>query len=228
MEHLYIICPYRAKADQQFRKDQLQKFLTHMKKYLTEYSNNYTIIVCEQNDDKPFNRGMLFNIGHLETKKILHINNINIFSHQNVDCLPISVNYFNFNQFGFKDIYGYPGGLGAMYICNGEDYEKINGYPNNLWGYGADDKALLWRAQINNINVDRTEYNNNSIQELEFIGEKNWSYNDKNGDLAMDDIKNNEWNLNGLNSIKYSIESKIYDSNYNYWHYMCNLYNDTG
>ena len=55
MKKLAIIIPYRD------RKSHLEMFLPYMKKYLKEY--DYKIYVIEQNDNKPFNRGKLLNIG---------------------------------------------------------------------------------------------------------------------------------------------------------------------
>ena len=52
---LGIIAPYRK------RPGHLRRFKEHISEYLKDY--DYELIVVEQADDLPFNRGKLLNIG---------------------------------------------------------------------------------------------------------------------------------------------------------------------
>ena len=64
MEKLGIIVPYRN------RYEHLQEFKKSIVKYLDSNSyDNYVIIIVNQDDAKLFNRGMLCNIGFLESQK---------------------------------------------------------------------------------------------------------------------------------------------------------------
>ena len=63
MDRLAVIVPYRN------RKKQLEKFIDHTSKYLSNRDFEYYIIVAEQADDKEFNRGKLLNIGFKEAVK---------------------------------------------------------------------------------------------------------------------------------------------------------------
>ena len=55
-KRLAIIVPYRD------RRKQLDIFIPHMDSFLKDKGIDYQIIVAEQRDDRPFNRGKLFNI----------------------------------------------------------------------------------------------------------------------------------------------------------------------
>ena len=54
-KRLAIIVPYRD------RRKQLDIFIPHMDSFLENKGIDYQIIVAEQRDDRPFNRGQLFN-----------------------------------------------------------------------------------------------------------------------------------------------------------------------
>ena len=55
---LAIIVPYRD------REEHLARFVPHMEKFMLDKGIEYKIFVVEQNDDRPFNRGWLINIGY--------------------------------------------------------------------------------------------------------------------------------------------------------------------
>jgi hypothetical protein len=61
---LGIIVPYRE------RESHLKKFLDGIKTYFKTQSLKYEVIVVEQLDDKPFNRGKLLNIGYIKAKEL--------------------------------------------------------------------------------------------------------------------------------------------------------------
>lgn len=73
---LSLIVPYRD------RPDHLAQFIPHMNKYLPDAS----IVIVEQADDNPFNRGKLLNVGAVVTDTshlVFH----------DVDMLPVNVDY---------------------------------------------------------------------------------------------------------------------------------------
>mgnify|MGYP003153103524 FL=1 len=54
---LAIIVPYRN------REEHLARFVPHMEEFLSDKDIEYKIFVIEQDNDKPFNRGWLLNVG---------------------------------------------------------------------------------------------------------------------------------------------------------------------
>ena len=73
---LAIIVPYRD------REEHLARFVPHMDKFLSDI--DYKIFVIEQDNDRPFNRGWLLNIGFDIAKK----QGYDYFCFHDVDMLP--------------------------------------------------------------------------------------------------------------------------------------------
>ena len=73
---LAIIVPYRD------REEHLARFVPHMDKFLSDI--DYKIFVIEQDNDKPFNRGWLLNVGY----KIAEKQGYDSFCFHDVDMLP--------------------------------------------------------------------------------------------------------------------------------------------
>ena len=78
---LAIIVPYRD------RSTHLNTFISYMKSYLKDYT--YEIIVIEQADNQPFNRGKLLNIG----AKYAIDNGFDYLCFHDVDMIPINADY---------------------------------------------------------------------------------------------------------------------------------------
>ena len=80
---LGVIVPYRG------RTTHLRKFKESITGYLDKSNISYHLIVVEQTDDLPFNRGKLLNIGfeHALKKRCDYV----VF--HDVDMLPLSVDY---------------------------------------------------------------------------------------------------------------------------------------
>lgn len=152
MHKLGIIVPYRNRADQ------LQKFLQELPKYLRKEGISYSIIVVEQHDAKPFNRGALLNVGFLEAKK----QGCDYVVFHDVDLLPRKVDYSYSDvpqelvgkivengdphfTLRIEDLtYDYFGGVTLFPV---ETFEKINGFSNKYIGWGFEDNDLLLRCQ---------------------------------------------------------------------------------
>jgi len=227
-ELIVIVC-FRARGKQTFRQQQLDYFIPYMHAYLNKQDLKHQLLVFEQNDDEPFNRGAIFNVGYLEAKKYATPGYDTYYSHHNCDVIPLTFDYTNFTRGTFKDIYGWPGGLGAAYLFDGPAYERTNGYPNNLWGWGGDDTAIMLRAEKCNIPIDRSCYNTPDVKELDkelnpTINGNNTS-NDTNRNFVLNvDQHRDYWQRNGLNTIRYTMQTKAIQPELNYSHFLVNLH----
>jgi hypothetical protein len=153
MKKLSIVVPYRD------REEHLSQFLPHMKKFLSENlkETEWKIFIVEQFDDKPFNRAKLLNVGYLESREY------DYFCFHDVDMLPDEADYSfvdlpthmasNVEQFGWKLMY--EGYFGGVTMFDKKSFEKINGYANDYWGWGAEDDDVLARCQIMEIQAQR-------------------------------------------------------------------------
>lgn len=147
-----VIVPYRDNPYQD-RKQQLETFVPYMTDYLTRLGANYDfcIIVVEQSQDgRKFNRGQLLNQGFRIAQEqgcdyhILH----------DIDLLPDDelLAYYGlyptsplhiaavWEKYQYLDLY-----FGGVCAFTTEGFAKLNGYPNNFWGWGGEDEELYHR-----------------------------------------------------------------------------------
>jgi len=128
-----IIVPYRD------RPDHLAKFVPHY----TALFPMAEIIVVEQADNRPFNRGWLLNVGFEQA-----IGNHVIF--HDIDMIAASgmQHYIKFpehptqlathaQQFGYR--MPFPEYFGGVTSFSVDDFEACNGFSNNFWSWGGED-----------------------------------------------------------------------------------------
>ena len=205
-----IIIPFRDSDPEQPRTKQLNEFIKYMSDYLKDIT--YKIFVIEQSDDsKKFNRGELLNIGF----KFAEQEGFTNFIFHDVDLLP-SVElkkYYTdapdkspihiaavWSRYGKNTDY-----FGGIVAFNKQMFNKINGFPNNFWGWGGEDDELYKRTKPY---YTITKSKNGSIRDLENMNlqQKLWYLKDndlkfmqKREALAEHD---RTWQTNGLNNIK--------------------------
>lgn len=132
-----IIVPYRD------RKDHLKKFIPHYTRLFPEAE----IIIVEQLDSKPFNRGKLLNIGALHATT-------NHFIFHDVDLLVLSgMNHYrrvpviptllatHLQQFGYQ--LPFPDYFGGVVAFTKEQFERVDGFCNEFWGWGGEDCEMF-------------------------------------------------------------------------------------
>lgn len=207
MKKLCLIIPYRN------RQEHLDKNIPILKEYLKNINN--TIYVIEQNDQKPFNRGKLLNIGFDINKE-----QNDYFCFHDVDMVPINADYsysdsvvhiatraeqFNYNM-------PYPDYFGGVTIFARDTFKKINGFSNEFWGWGAEDDDLRDRCDGEKIKIERRLCIFKSLYHKpsgEINGGKPSSDTIKNRERYFYNKKNNKYYYKeeGLNSLNYKINS---------------------
>jgi N-terminal domain of galactosyltransferase/N-terminal region of glycosyl transferase group 7 len=205
---MYIIYAYRARPPQEFRKQELEKHQNYMMDYLkTNFPKlKYSFVVVEQNNDLPFNRGRLLNIGFIkgmQEHKKQEKNTIPYFCMHNTDIFPLENVDYSYSN-GLRDIHGYVGGIGGLTIIDFQSYNRFNGYPNNFFGWGGEDICVKDRVESLGIRIDRSCYNNKGksrVRELEVHYRDN-SQNMRNLLLAQYDKKTSGYKTNGTRQTK--------------------------
>ena len=141
---LAIIVPYRD------RRKQLDIFIPHIDSFLKDKGIHYQIIVAEQRDDRPFNRGQLFNAVFDLVK-----NDFDYFCFHDVNLLPLtdSCDYSyskkptHLASIVDDEYIPYEEFIGGVFLINKEHFEQINGFSNEYWGWGYEDNDLLERMR---------------------------------------------------------------------------------
>lgn len=134
---LAIIVPYRD------REDHLAQFIPHMNKYIPDAK----IVIVEQADEKPFNRGKLLNIGFLETEATHYC-------FHDVDMLPEIVDYserIGVTQLAKSNIQKIDY-LGGVTIFDRETFIKSGGYHNDYF-HRAEDNCMMFNLKRLRIKV---------------------------------------------------------------------------
>lgn len=149
---IIFIVPYRD------RKYQMNIFRMIMKNILEDYSSDYyEIYFAHQNDDRPFNRGAMKNIGFKAVKEKYPNDYQNItFVFNDVDTVPCEKGLLNYETTRgiIKHFYGFKYALGGIFSITGYDFELLNGFPC-YWSWGYEDNVLNTRAVKKGLTIDR-------------------------------------------------------------------------
>jgi len=210
------------------RTRELKLFMKLMNKLLVPYCEFHIYIIEQSDDGELFNIGKLKNIGFDIAKKDYSYDNY-IFS--DIDIIPD----YELIKYYSKSL-KYPISLalrGTRYMDNRnidkkmfigsllgfskDQFEKINGYPNNFWGWGGEDEAIKGRLVNSGMNtfyypskgtvIDLEETKdmktiNNVNDKLKIVKKEQIKYEKLVEDLSS-------WKKNGLSNLEYKILSEI-------------------
>jgi hypothetical protein len=205
--NLVIIVPFREPENKpSIRTEQLKKFIEHYSNFGPDYNPPRILIIEQSKDGKGFNRGALLNIGF----DIARLSNPDIYIFHDVDLISseeLIPLYYTKPLYPthiarlWKEKYNFYPFFGGIVSFTEKDFEKSNGFPNNIFGWGLEDSISYNRLVINNIPIiTPVSENKNLIKELNAkpTNEKSSIEAKK---ILLEDFKT--WNKNGINSIKY-------------------------
>lgn len=181
-----IVVPYRDRAE-------------HLTIFL-EKQKGKDIIIVEQEEGKPFNRGKLLNVGFAQSL------NYDYFIFHDVDMIPVTADYragtgavhiatmceqFNYRM-PYRDYFG------GVTIMRKNDFLKCNGFPNEFWGWGAEDDELLRRVRDAKIKVSRRNCRFKSLKHAHNLEPASYEIN-------VQKYKSPINYYDGLNSLSYDV-----------------------
>lgn len=151
MKRLCIVVPYRD------REAHLKEFYPAIVNFLGE-EIDFDILIVEQTFTKAFNRAKLLNIGFDYTK-----GEYDYYCFHDVDMLPIKADYSycpvpthlatEAEQFNYRLPYNEY--FGGVTMFDRESFQKVNGYSNEYFSWGAEDDDMFRRCQKLNIPLSR-------------------------------------------------------------------------
>lgn len=194
-----ILVPYRDNLAKE-RSPQLKDFVEHFSK--APWNQCHVYIIEQSDDDRLFNRGALLNIGARLAKKHSHI------ILHDVDLLPEEslLPYYRMIPdhplhigWVWKTKYNYSNFLGGILSLTWKDFDRVNGYPNQFWGWGGEDDVLRNRLIQGNIPVYRPTLRE-GVKELphEHVGKNPALVNPKKRDMVLsnrgrDGVRQTHW-----------------------------------
>ena len=152
---IIFIVPYRN------RMEHKQFFTKYMEFIMEDYKKeDYETYFVHQCDNRPFNRGAMKNIGFLAMREKYPNDYKNItFVFHDVDTLPYTKNLLPYETTSgiVKHFYGFYYTLGGIFSIKGQNFEKVNGFPN-FWGWGMEDNMMQDRVVSAKLHIDRTTF----------------------------------------------------------------------
>lgn len=208
-----LIIPYRN------RESHLEHFLANSFPKLKEVLPKLEVIVVEQTEGKKFNRGATINIGYDYYKQDEYD-----YITQDVDVNPIIQEAVDFYKQDvqsdyFLGIYSDGQTLGGVVKCKGSTFRKVNGFPNDYWGWGHEDKEFQNRAEHFGCKIEKIiefhEYEKKAkyfqIFQDNHVREESGKWFTAYHQFRRSDenIQKNSIMNNGLTTLKYTILEEI-------------------
>jgi hypothetical protein len=160
-EHYLGVCiPYRDNGDG-VRKNHLDTLVPYLTKFLNTRNIKHKIFIGHQVDDKLFNRSGTKNAAFLAAKEegcdYVAFHDVDMLPEKGADYSypkdnPVHIaTYLSQWEYNLRDV-EYFGGVVLFTI---EQFEAVNGYHANYWGWGMEDDDLFWRCHLKGMTNDR-------------------------------------------------------------------------
>nr|XP_060614283.1 beta-1,4-galactosyltransferase 3 [Anolis sagrei ordinatus] len=203
-----IIIPHRN------RETHLRHLLYYLHPFLQRQQLQYGIYVVHQAGNATFNRAKLLNVGVKEALKdeewnCLFVHDVDLIpenDHNLYVCDPWSPKHVSIamNKFGYNLPYlQYFGGVSAL---TPEQYLKINGFPNEYWGWGGEDDDIATRVRLAGMKIARPPVSIGHYKMVRHKGDKGNEENPHRFDLLI--RTHRAWTQDGMNSLTYNLLSK--------------------
>lgn len=199
-----MIIPFRH------RDEHLKYWLYYLHPILQRQQLDYGVYVINQFGENTFNRAKLLNVGFKEALKEY---DYDCFVFSDVDLIPMDDRniYKCFSQprhlsvsmdkFGFKLPYNqYFGGVSSL---SKQQFLKINGFPNDYWGWGGEDDDIYNRLSARGMSISRPSGN---IGKCRMIRHNRDAKNEANPQ-RFNRIAHTRQTMDndGINSLKYKV-----------------------
>ncbi|XP_064880867.1 beta-1,4-galactosyltransferase 1-like isoform X2 [Oncorhynchus nerka] len=204
LQKVALIIPFRL------RDEHLKFWLYYLHPILQRQQLDYGVYVINQDGDNTFNRAKLMNIGYAEALKEY---DYDCFVFSDVDIIPMDDRntYKCFSQprhlsvsmdkYGFKlPYYQYFGGVSSL---SKEQIMKINGFPNNYWGWGGEDDDIFNRVNNRKMYISRPDGVVGKCRMIRHERDKNNNDNPQRFKRIAHTL--NTMDTDGLNSLEYEV-----------------------
>jgi hypothetical protein len=214
-KHLKIVVPYRD------REEHLVHFLPHIREYMDDCGISYHIVIAEQAEGLPFNRGAMKNAGFL----LSGTSDYTCF--HDVDYLPLNADYSWADNPACLVLIGAEGRpakindktqrihlntvsfFGGAVLMPDALFRQIDGYSNDYWGWGFEDTDIARRFEAAGISCIRRP---GTFYPLTHVSQGHEADGSMNEDAALNRVfYNRKWHTgrlekaDGLSTLSYEI-----------------------
>uniref|UniRef100_A0A8C4YPB4 Beta-1,4-galactosyltransferase n=1 Tax=Gopherus evgoodei TaxID=1825980 RepID=A0A8C4YPB4_9SAUR len=204
LQKVAIIIPFRN------RDEHLKYWLYYLHPILQRQQLDYGVYVINQDGEETFNRAKLLNIGFEEALKEY---DYDCFVFSDVDLVPMDDRNIykcysqprhlsvSMDKFGFRLPYNqYFGGVSAL---SKEQFLKINGFPNNYWGWGGEDDDIYNRLYFKGMRISRPDAVIGKCRMIRHARDRNNEPNPQRFDRIAHTRET--MNSDGLNTLSYKV-----------------------
>ncbi|XP_053254389.1 beta-1,4-galactosyltransferase 3-like isoform X2 [Podarcis raffonei] len=202
-----VIIPHRN------REQHLKYLLYYLHPFLQRQQLTYGIYIIHQAENYTFNRAKLLNVGFKEAMKdedwdCMFFHDVDLIPEddRNVytcDRFPKHV-AVAMDKFGYKLPYkSYFGGVSAL---SPDQYMRMNGFPNNYWGWGGEDDDIAVRVALSGMVISRPSTQYGRYRMIKHGHDKGNEQNPKRFNLLAKTRRT--WKQDGMNTLEYQLLSK--------------------
>ncbi|XP_066532385.1 beta-1,4-galactosyltransferase 3 [Hoplias malabaricus] len=204
-----IIIPHRN------REHHLKYLLYYLHPFLQRQQLNYGIYIIHQAGNYTFNRAKLMNVGFREAMReedwdCLFFHDVDLIPEDDRNSYTCDQNpkhaAIAMDKFGYKLPYKmYFGGVSALSPLH---YLKMNGFPNNYWGWGGEDDDIGIRVSLAGMSITRPSVNVGRYRMIKHKHDQGNEVNPKRFNMLAKTRQT--WKLDGMNSVQYEVLSREY------------------
>ncbi|KAG9490644.1 hypothetical protein GDO78_006127 [Eleutherodactylus coqui] len=209
-----VIIPHRN------RETHLRHLLYYLHPFLQRQQLQYGIYILHQTGNATFNRAKLLNVGVKEAMKdedwdCLFLHDVDLIpenDHNLYICDPWSPKHASVAMNKFSYSLPYPQYFGGVSAVTPEQYMKMNGFPNEYWGWGGEDDDIATRVRLAGMKITRPPVSVGHYKMVKHKGDRGNEENPHRFDLLIRTQR--MWTQDGMNSLTYTLLSKELEALY--------------
>uniref|UniRef100_A0A8C2X8Q2 Beta-1,4-galactosyltransferase n=1 Tax=Cyclopterus lumpus TaxID=8103 RepID=A0A8C2X8Q2_CYCLU len=206
--HTAIVVPYRN------RQIHLRALLYHLHPFLQRQQIHYSIYIVQQWGNSTFNRAKLLNVGVREALRdedwsCIFLHDVDLLpenDHNTYTCHKQFPTHLSVAMDKFRYRLPYPQYFGGVSAVTPDQYMKMNGFPNQYWGWGGEDDDIAARVRLSGMKIMRPPVAIGHYKMIKHKGDRGNEQNPRRFDLLKRTRLN--WRSDGLNSLTYELLSR--------------------
>ncbi|XP_048859688.1 beta-1,4-galactosyltransferase 3-like [Brienomyrus brachyistius] len=209
LHHTAVIIPHRN------REHHLKFLLYYLHPFLQRQQLNYGIYIIHQAGNYTFNRAKLMNVGFREAMReedwdCLFFHDVDLIPEDDRNTYTCDAHpkhaAIAMDKFGYKLPYKmYFGGVSALTPLQ---YLKMNGFPNNYWGWGGEDDDIGIRVSLGGMLITRPSLNVGRYKMIKHKLDKGNEVNPRRFNMLAK--TRHTWKEDGMSTVEYEVLSREY------------------